>query len=738
MTPAPVTRARASVRGTVVALLTLLLMTVGGIAPATAATGSVTYDVRVLVIDDGSPMVAAITDRLTAEGQPFDRIDLTSPDRPVITAATLATEHRRGIDARYSGLVTPNEAPSGLSEDERAVLAAYAATFKVREVSAYTWAHPEVGLNYAANPGYVGPVDGMSATLTPEALSGPFAYLDGPVELDDLDPTVDESWGYLATPLPATETSAFTPLLTAPIPGSDARGSLVGVHSLNGMERMVITFGSNQHQQHWKVLSHGIVTWLTRGVSLTYQRYWFSAHIDDVFMSSAMWSPEGDCTIGDGCDPTAYPEDAPGATIRMTADDAAHLVDWQRASGIKLDMTYNAVGTVEERRRAGSDELERALLARKGELRWISHTYSHPYLGCVQDHSTVPWTCATDSRGRIQYMSRWDIGQEIWQNRFYAWNNRLPNQADNVLVTGQHSGLRSLPQMTQDSPHLSGALWDTSIRWIAADASREKEIRQIGPATTVPRYPMNVFYNNAYRDQAVDEYNWIYTSRADRGSGTCEDNPETTTCIEPLDPATGYDSYIVPLESRIALGHVLANDPRPHFVHQANLTGDRLLYPVIDTMNATYRNLFADNAPLLNPTMQQAGAELVRQADWRAQQGRVDATISGGTLTVRNTGSRTIEAPVTVPEGSRTAGWFGRSFGDPYAGQRSGSTRVLPWASIRVDLGTDPGLATNATWPPVPSVADDLVLTPQPDVERKRPTTIIELLEAITRWYTDW
>lgn len=42
------------------------------------------------------------------------------------------------------------------------------------------------------------------------------------------------------------------------------------------------------------------------------------------------------------------------------------------------------------------------------------------------------------------------------------------------------------------------------------------------------------------------------------------------TCISPLDPATGFDEYIVPIETRIALSHVMANDPRPHYAHQSN------------------------------------------------------------------------------------------------------------------------------------------------------------------------
>ena len=114
------------------------------------------------------------------------------------------------------------------------------------------------------------------------------------------------------------------------------------------------------------------------------------------------------------------------------------------------------------------------------------------------------------------------------------------------------------------------------------DASREPAQRGVGSALGVPRHPINIFYNVANPDEEVSEYNWIYTSVADGGSGICTANPETTTCIAPLDPATGFTGHIVPEQVRIMLGYVLTNDPRPFYVHQSNLAESGLLYPVLD------------------------------------------------------------------------------------------------------------------------------------------------------------
>lgn len=543
-----------------------------GAPAAVAATTVVSADVRahVLVLDDGSPNVGAILARLTYEGMPHTRVDLSGP-RDQITPAWLAPIDAQGARARFSGVVVPNEAPAQLQPDELAALSDYEATFKVREVVAYTWANPAVGLNYAANPGYMGSLDGTASTITPAGLAGPFAYLRGTVAFDDIAPAVLESYGYLATPLPDTTTSSFTPLVTAPIPNSDAAGSLLGVQATDGRERLVVTASMNQYQGHAMALTPGIVDWLTRGIGNRYARNWFSMHIDDVLLPDNLWSVEGNCTIGDGCDPVLHPEDSPDATARMVPADVSHLTAWQNRTGLKLDMVWNGFGATEAKASGGgTDPLEAALLAGKRQLRWINHTWSHPNLGCVQDFSATPWSCVTDASGAIQYQPYSVIRDEIAQNQAYATANALPNQRRDSLVTGQHSGLKTLPQMAVDNPNLARALTDRGIKWIGADASRERDPRRVGSATTVPRHPTNIYYNTATKAQAVDEYSWIYTSAADGGSGLCDTYTETMTCISPLDPATGFDEYIVPIETRIALSHVMANDPRPHYAHQSN------------------------------------------------------------------------------------------------------------------------------------------------------------------------
>jgi hypothetical protein len=645
------------------------------ISPAVAATAlRARVDLRVLVVSDGGAGVEALVAQLTREGVPFDLVDLGVATRPRITAAFLSDSVSGVPRAKYQGVILPNENPFPAGTGEMAALTAFESRFGIRQVDAFTWAHPGVGLNYAA---YVGNLDGMTGTVTAAGKAGGFSYLTGAVPLDDIDASVPESYGYLATPaaaVPATG-SSFQPLVTAPIPGAATAGSLLGVYAHDSREELVVTMATNQFQTQARLLGRGIVNWLTRGLHLGYSRNWFSVHVDDAFLGDDRWDAEANCTVGDNCnlarDPNVTPYKEPS---RMTPADVDRLVAWQNSQGMKLDLAFNGVGSVEAIEESGADPLTARLLQLRSQFRWINHTYNHAFLGCVQDFSVVPWRCAVaPATGQVDWTSQAAIESQISDNLAFARRNGITLDS-RELVTGEHSGLRSLPQMPTDNPNLGPALTRTGIRVVAADASRESSTRLVGPAVTVPRFPMNIFYNAATAAEEVDEYNWIYSRQADGGSGICESNSATTTCIKPLPLDTGFASYIVPLEVRIALGHVLTGDPRPHYAHQSNVTEDRILYPVLDAVLSGYRSLFAANTPLLNPRMSESGDQLLMQQKWRGGADRtVEAYLLDGVVRITNRGtSQTV--PVTVPAGTRVLGLLGLpggQFGQAYAGTQS-------------------------------------------------------------------
>lgn len=658
---------------TAAALLAAGVLAAGVPSSSAAAAEPVPrIDLTVLVIDDGGGAVGAIVAELKDTGVPYRTVNLDDPGRPVVDAAFLSDTVSGRPRAKYQGVVVPDEDPFGADSAagaaENAALFSYEKTFGIRQVDAYTWAHPGVGLEYVDNGGYAGVLDGAQTAITPAGRTGPFGYLDGPVTFEDNSPLIAESYGYAARPR-----EGFTSYLDTPVDGGGARGSLVGEYAHDGRRELVVTFAYNQHQQQFRVLARGLVEWLTQGVHLGRSRNYFAVHIDDLFAPDARWDSELNCTPGDFDCGDGNEEGA--APIRMTAADAQYAAQWQQSRGFTFDMVYNAgAGEEWKTEHGGSDPLTDRILADKSKYRWINHTYTHPFLGCVQDTSTVPWQCAKDTAGNTQWVSRADISAQIRDNHDWAVRKGIPLDRSE-LVTGEHSGLKTLPQQPVDNPNLAPALADNGVKWLASDNSREQQQRPVGSALTVPRHPMNLYYNVGTAAEMADEYNWIYTSAADGGSGVCESNPAATCLPEPLDEATGFASHIVPQEARIAMGHIVSGDPKPHYAHQSNLAEERLAYQVFDKVLADYRALFADNTPFVSPRQRDIGTELNRRAAWTKAlaDGKVTAYRIGNTVTVQ--APKGVSAPVTAPEGTRKQLLLGTTvFGTAYAGARSAWT----------------------------------------------------------------
>ncbi|MFE3496047.1 hypothetical protein ACFXOS_23705 [Streptomyces sp. NPDC059175] len=683
-------RAQRTIRTAVLATSVLILSLGLPASPVQADEQTPRVDLRVLIVSDGGPATEAIAAELDGAGTPYTVLDLGESGRPVIDAAFLADTVDGRPRAKYQAVVLPNDNPFPAGSQEMTALAAYEKAYGIPQVDAYTYARPQAGLEYPVNGGYAGPVDGITAEITTAGKAGPFGYLKGSFTFEDNSPSIDESWGFLSRPRAGAD---FTTYVDAPIPGRTTRGSLIGEYRHDGRRELVVTFVANQYQQQFRLLARGIVDWMTQGIRLGYARNYLSVHVDDVFASDDRWDTALNCTPGDvDCQPgqgTPHP-------IRMTPDDVQHAVDWSDARGLTLDLAYNGGGSVEYREdHGGADPLADRFVADRTAFRWINHTYDHPYLGCEQDISVVPWKCTTNPDGSTRYVTQAEISRQIADNRQWAEQAGLPLESSE-LVTGEHSGLKLLPQQPDDNPNLAPALADNQVAWLGSDNSRDPVQRQVGPALTVSRYPMNVFYNVGRAAEQVDEYNWIYTSRAQGGSGICEDSA-TTTCLDaPLDTATGYTDYIVPLEAQIAMGHVLGNDPRPHFIHQSNLAEDRIAYPVLDRILDQYSALYADNAPLVNLRMKDIGAELRERASWRKalQAGRVTAYRIGDEVTV--TAPQDVAVSATMPSGTTQVLPSGdATFGLPYA--RTVSGRVSAAAgqdSVTLSLPTAPAAAT--------------------------------------------
>jgi hypothetical protein len=683
----PGIRLRSAIAAAVATLMATGALALGAAqaAPPAAAATAPRVNLGVLVVTDGNPWTEAIRQQLNSDGVPTTVINLNDSGRPTITSSYLSGTLANGTPVgNFQGVVLPNDAPSGLSSAEESALASYETAFSVRQVDAYLYPTGNVGTN---PPSYAGPLDGTAATVTAAAKTAGFGYLKGSYNFQGTAGGAT-SYGYLATPLPNTATTTFTPFLTETIPGTSTTGTLAGVYSNSGREQLEISFGYNYYQLQYRYLAHGITDWLTRGVHLGYWRNYLTVDSDDEFNADAEWSQVGHCTPND----TACPPGTPATTpSRLTPADVTYAVNWEQQHTFTMELLYNG-GASARFQVNGVDPLLTAFKPVASKFWWVNHTFTHQWLGCIQDFTVTPWKCVTDGSGNTEWVDYNTINGEITSNIQWAQANGIPIEPDE-LAPGEYSGLRILPQQPVDNPNLVQAITNNGIKWVPIDASRDPAMRPIGSALGVPRHPIDVFYNASTKADETSEYNWIYDSAADGGSGLCTANG--TPCLAPLSLTTGWTSFILPIQVNTMLSTMVQNDPRPFMFHQSNLTGDRLIYPVVLGALTAYRGVYATNAPIVNQRLSAAGAALNSQDKWAQtlSGGSVSGYVQGNTVTV--TGPAGTSVPVTVPASTRVGTSKGAVFGASYA-QESSAYTTLGSGPLTLVLKTTP-YAGNAT-----------------------------------------
>jgi hypothetical protein len=754
---------------------------------ASAASAAQRIDMKVLLLgaSGSEPSFLGWQAELRREGVPFDQL-VATPGHAPITAATLSQTLAGGTEeARYQAvIVAVGQLPrcdesgcvSALAPEEWAALAAFEQAFHVRQLTAYAFPNPEVGLN---PPTSAGPLDGDEATVT-TAGQAVFPYLNGTVKVGA------GTWGYGATPL---EGASFSTLLT------DAGGAaLLGVYTHpEGREEMVQTFDNNAVQLHSELLRHGQLAWVTRGTFFGDQRNYLELHVDDVFLGDDIWNPTVHAT-------DFNPEDA----VRMSPGDVSAAVAWSRATGLRLDGLYNGGGSVEYREQhGGSDPLLAAFQANKATFGWVNHTYDHPNVDCstrgfiveeiqqntqwaraagftvnagelvTGEHSglanlipgspglidppsieeawetalggTLPGgtynyaVTATDPRGETNAASTTVVVEArklatssvrinwpaICHATAYKVYRRLsPTGAWRLIATVPQpspafnaggavtikfrdigtAGTAATPPSSNgavldpygQNPAFAAALESAGVRNTGGDASKPYPVTPTSatgptyPAGTsfvegrfrvIPRYPTNVYYNVATQEQELDEYNYLYLP-PELGGGCV--NTSITTCFGA--PAT-WDDFVRAESDRI-FGHMMGNDPKPHFFHQTNLAESErpdgaVFYPVLNATLADYSRWFNASEPIVQLTPTQISEQLNRQERWGGASS-VSGYIEGARVVVANAGTTVVAAPLS-----------GTEVGALYGGTRSG------WANAAVGSSTH---TAASAWPaPAPA-----------------------------------
>ena len=628
-------------------------------APTVAPHGGV--NLNVLVVTDGSSAVEAVNQQLTAEGLPSTVIDLRQSGRQTISRGFLARTLSDGtLGGNFDGIVLPGTTFSGLSGKETAALAWYERKFGVRQVDAYS--PPMANLGMSSPPVYSGPLSGSGAVTSAGVKAG-FGYLKQGFPFAGGAAGI-APFGYLANPMPG---SGATPLVTMSIPHSSGHGALVWEYDNGGRQILGVGFGYAYGQPQFHYLAHGIVDWVTNGVNLGNWRNYLDIAYDDMFLGDSQWSSKGHCTPGDSVCPKGTPMTP---TIRMVPADVTYAVQWEKQHNFKIEFLYNG-GASQRFAKNGVDALLVATKPVANWFYWVNHTWTHAYFGCTQNFKVVPWQCVRSSNGQIQWAASVDlVYSQVNKNFEWAKKEGIPAQPG-LLASGEYSGLLILPQQPVDNPNMLQAMADDHIKWIVLDASREPDMRPVGPALGIPRHPIDVGYDVDTVANEVNEFNWYNDSKADGGSGLCETS-KTTMCRKPLD-ASGWLSTIVPGQVQIVYSAMLNNDPRPFFMHQSNLTGDRLGYPVMDGVLDAYRAVFNSTAPVVNDPTIKDGMVLRNQQLWAdaVKAGLITAWVQGNTVTV--SGPKGTPVPLTAPAGTTLNG---TAFGQKYSHEVSAFTTL--------------------------------------------------------------
>ncbi|HEY4453200.1 MAG TPA: Ig domain-containing protein [Pseudonocardiaceae bacterium] len=429
---------------------------------ASAATPQ-TLDLKVLLIggEAGDPTTAAWQSALTSQGVPFTSVTASgSYGSETVTLPTLSS----GSTGDYNGVIFA-DSPAAFSASALTALNSYESTFHVRQLDGYSY--PFLGETDAT----AGALDGTTGTLTSAALA----------QLPELKGSIPFDTGTYGYPATTNSGAPLTPWLTDSAghvlagvyqhPGSDAQ---------SGVSELQLNFDYNSASLQFLLLAPGLINWVTQSTHLGLYRNYFGQDVDDLFIADNEWSSQYQCTpaatdpVDVGCPLAAQgnPADGPPDT-QMTAADVAYVANWEAQTGIKLEFAFNAAGACSAPSTAAESHANctgstvdngvtytdpgqnvdpsnpndgafvDALIANQGDFNWITHTWSHLYLGC---NVWQPLATNTPSASSGGSMAAGTYTYEVTATTAYGESE--PSNPQNVTVGANGEAVLSWPDAT--------------------------------------------------------------------------------------------------------------------------------------------------------------------------------------------------------------------------------------------------------------------------------------------------
>ncbi|MEV6303582.1 hypothetical protein AB0M02_29520 [Actinoplanes sp. NPDC051861] len=606
-------------------------------APSVAAAANDRVALRALVVatdaeDFGVPTWKATLDRV---GAAYDV--LYTADTPV----TVDTLVRADGTGRYNAVLLTNSMLvyasggawlSGLDSAEWNILWAYERNFGVRQAALYTsygtWPEDHCLRSVGETP--VGDTP-LNIGLAP-AGAGVFDYLRA-----DVTVPVIQSYVYRTTIAPGC---AAAPIVTS---GSDVLGVLTT--SVDGRERIALTFTLNQYLLQSDLLVYGLFRWASRGLFLGEQRHHLNVDVDDWFNSADHYYPDGHIEYDPGYRVSAR------EMVNLDNQQAALRTAYPAAAGFTYNLAFNGADIDpfagnQCSPNGGPNELTATSKCLAGNFRWVNHTLNHPEL----NHTDYATSHA-----------------EILQNR--AAGNAIGLGApDDVLKTPEYSGLGVYTVDPDDdtgvpvdhglagsNPALLQAAEDLGVRYLHGNMSFASHkpahlntgtVHPLEPSiSVVPDWPTNIAYFVTTPEEETAFYNSFYGPNGKF----------------PYWPSNRTYEQILDYEADIALQHVSAGAINSHTFHIANVHdyggGRSLVHDWVERVTAKYTTYYS--VPLLNSPWSEIGAyTAARTAHFAQLSAGADVVYdrSAGTVTVTSSLAGTVQVGGVQAAGATTYG----------------------------------------------------------------------------------
>jgi hypothetical protein len=595
---------------------------------------------RVLVVSkDGSEVeLPAITTALDYIGTPYD-VFIGTQNSTGLTADRLSTllcapssSNDMTVRGLYQAVIlTTNQAASAA---DSAVLARYETDFGIRQVTWYnTWPNALGDGLTAADGG----AQRLAATLTPEGRAA-FPYIQTGATID----ISQYAWTVFAKleadPVKVEPGSTTVPLLTYPDPNSTSPYVLAAIHTYaDGRQNLLMTFDSNPYMLHSRLLSYGVINWVT----------------NDLFLDDQQWLASTAC--GTSVDNT-------GVSHRMTGADLTAVSAWQAlrrrqplTSDLKITMAFNGFGTspnYDYRAVGGNDTLVVGGSTSSSTLDTLTPA-------AVQQHQNYYWTSHTYDHENLDKISYDAATLELTQNTAVANQLGLRDYTLRFMVQPDVSGL--------GNSEFLRAAYDTGIRYLVSNTSKPGQNNPtpntgywnaVDPRIfVIPRRANNLFFNVATPADWVQEYNCIY---APGGSAPYYDHALT------------YEEILDVISAELT-ADLLSGELDPWMFHQTNLaafkaadgTTHTLLGDLLDRTFQKYGSYMT--FPIVSPSIDVIGERMIHRTTLRTK--GIDATVQPG-VGIVFTSPENVTVPVTGLN----------YFGELYAGQ------WISWVRLKANV----------------------------------------------------